>query len=100
MKKQVLFWVWSFCIISLFGQDTFSIIAVDEETGEVGSAGASCITGAADFGGVIIISQIIPGRGGMNAQATICIPNRNLEAGIDRMETGDSPDEVLEYLFQ
>jgi uncharacterized Ntn-hydrolase superfamily protein len=99
MKKQVLFWVWSFCVISLFGQDTFSIIAVDEETGEVGSAGASCITGAADFGGVIIISQIIPGRGGMNAQATICIPNRNLEAGIERMEAGDSPDEVLEYLF-
>ena len=29
--------------ISLSAQDTFSIVAMDEETGEVGSAGASCV---------------------------------------------------------
>ena len=28
---------------SSIGQDTFSIVAVDPQTGEVGSAGASCV---------------------------------------------------------
>ena len=28
---------------SCIGQDTFSIVAVDPKTGEVGSAGASCV---------------------------------------------------------
>ena len=36
----------------LFSQDTFSIVAIDSATGEVGSAGASCISGS------IIISDI------------------------------------------
>ena len=31
-----------------FSQDTFSIIAVDPETGEVGAAGATCLFGQSE----------------------------------------------------
>ena len=82
-----------------FSQHTFSIVAVDTETGEVGSAGASCVDNAANFGGVILISGIIPGRGAINGQATVCIPHINLNNGIAQMQNGLSPQEVLDYLF-
>ena len=80
-------------------QDTFSIVAVDQETGEIGSAGASCVDGAASIGGVIIISGIIPGRGAINGQATICIPHTNLDYAIGQMNTGKSPQEILDLLY-
>ena len=81
-------------------QDTFSIVAVDPETGEVGSAGASCIDNedCNGCGGVIIINNLLPGRGGMNAQATVCIPNINLNNGLNKMNEGLSPQEVLDWL--
>ncbi len=88
-----------FTFLSLGAQDTFSIVAVDEETGEIGSAGASCVDNANAFGGVIIISGILPGRGAINGQATVCIPHINLQTGMNQMSLGKSPDEVLEYLF-
>lgn len=88
-----------FLISNLVAQDTFSIVAVDENTGEVGSAGASCVEGAANFGGVILISGIIPGRGGINAQANICIPHSNLNLGIAQMQAGSAPQVILDYLY-
>lgn len=87
------------CILTSWvtiAQHTFSIVAVDPATGQVGSAGASCIGGAI---GVDIISGILPGRGGINAQAWVCVPNINLNNGLDRMSQGDSPQEVLNWLF-
>jgi uncharacterized Ntn-hydrolase superfamily protein len=81
-----------------FAQDTFSIVAVDTETGEVGSAGASCID-ASQFGGVKLLSGIIPGRGGINAQATVCLPvHFNLVNGLDQMAQGKSPAEIIQWL--
>ena len=103
MAKQLRFFFPSFFVIFLLhnviSQDTFSIVAVDPETGEVGSAGASCVDNAAQFGGVILISGIIPGRGAINGQATVCIPHVNLNNGITQMGNGASPQEVLDYLF-
>ena len=87
-------------LLTGFSQDTFSIVAVDSETGEIGSAGASCVDNASNFGGVIIINGIIPGRGGINGQARICInPHTNLNIGIDQMTLGLSPQAILDYLF-
>jgi len=82
-------------------QDTFSIVAVDVETGEVGSAGASCIDtdDCGGCGGVIIINDLIPGRGGMNSQATACIPNINLTNGLVRLNLGDSPQQALDWVI-
>ena len=80
-------------------QDTFSIIAADEATGEIGAAGASCVDGIAQFGGIKILNKIIPGRGGVNAQAWICInPHSNLEASIEKLVEGLSPEEVIEWI--
>ena len=46
-----------------FSQDTFSIIAVDPNTGEVGAAGATCLFNQND-GIIDIISSIIPEKVG------------------------------------
>lgn len=98
---QLLICLFCLCTCSsLFGQDTFSIVAVDTETGEIGSAGASCIPGAADLGGVILISDIIPGRGAINGQATVCIPHINLQNGIQRMRDGLAPQAILDWLYE
>ncbi len=91
----------SLCLSTLtFAQDTFSIIAVDPATGEIGSAGASCVDGASAFGGIIdIITKIIPGQGGVNSQAYVCIPNVNLNNAITEMENGATPSEIIDYLL-
>lgn len=94
----ILFCFSLFIVGNLNGQHTFSIVAVDAETGEIGSAGASCVVGAASLGGVILISDIIPGRGGINGQATVCIPHVNLENGIAQMDAGLSPQEIVDWL--
>jgi len=87
------------CLATLAAQDTFSIVAVDPETGEVGSAGATCVPGIGDIGGVILLSGIIPGRGGVNAQAYICLnPHINLVNGVARLGEGFSPQEVIDWL--
>lgn len=99
MKRITLTILLSIFLLQTQAQDTFSIVAVDPTTGEVGSAGASCVDGAGSFGGLIdIISDIIPGKGGVNSQAYVCIPNGNLQNAITRMEAGDSPAEIIVWL--
>ncbi|MFC4633094.1 DUF1028 domain-containing protein [Dokdonia ponticola] len=99
MKKNYTFLIALLLSFHLYAQDTFSIIAVDPATGEVGSAGASCVDGIGAFGGLIdIITDIIPGRGGVNSQAYVCIPNSNLASAIEQMEAGLSPDEIIDFL--
>lgn len=100
MKKTYSFLLAILISLSVTAQDTFSIIAVDPDTGEVGSAGASCVDGIGAFGGLIdIITDIIPGRGGVNSQAFVCIPNSNLASAIQQMEAGLSPDEIIDFLI-
>lgn len=101
MKKLLLSSVLLLIFISIItAQDTFSIVAVDPDTGEVGSAGASCVDGAAGIGGVQIISKLIPNRGGINGQAWICVnPHINLDLGITEMMNGSTPEEILLYLY-
>jgi len=70
---------------------TFSIVAVDPVTGEVGGAGASCINN------IDTISAIVPGRGAINAQSALSSSNR--EAARERMIAGDSPQQILDYMF-
>lgn len=74
----------------LFSNDTFSIVAVDLNTGEIGSAGASCI------GGSIIISDIHPGVGAIHTQSYWNGTNQNNASSL--MDNGASPDEIIDYL--
>lgn len=83
---------------SLFGQHTFSIVAVDTITGEVGSAGASCLDDVQfpGSGGAYIISDLLPGIGAIHTQAYWNATNQaNARA---RMEDGLSPDEISAWL--
>jgi uncharacterized Ntn-hydrolase superfamily protein len=73
--------------------DTFSIVAVDPITGQVGSAGASCVTGFS----ASILSSVLPGRGGIHTQAFYNATNQaNAEA---LMEAGNSPQEIIAWLI-
>lgn len=75
----------------LISEDTFSIVAVDPLTGEVGSAGASCIAGS------IIISDIHPGVGAIHTQSYWNGVNQNNASSL--MDNGSSPDEIINYLI-
>jgi len=74
----------------LFSQDTFSIVAVDTLTGEVGSAGASCIAGS------IIISDIHPGVGAVHTQSYWNQSNQDSASAL--MDLGYSPEEIIDWL--
>jgi uncharacterized Ntn-hydrolase superfamily protein len=95
MKKFYSFLGALLISITVAAQDTFSIVAVDPVTGDIGSAGASCVT----ISIIDIITDIIPGRGGVNSQAWVCIPNTNLQNAIARMEEGFSPQEIIDWLL-
>src|SRR5512133_3144547 len=88
-----------FCILFapvLKSQDTFSIVAVDTITGEIGSAGASCIDESQIEGGALIISDVIPGRGAIHTQSYW--NSTNQQNAHDRMVEGMSPEEIIQWL--
>ncbi|MBW1298897.1 DUF1028 domain-containing protein [Aquimarina litoralis] len=74
-------------------QHTFSIVAVDPDTGEIGSAGATCIA-AED--GAQTVSVIVLGKGAINTQSFW--DPRNQNNATDRMEAGDSPQQIMDWL--
>lgn len=89
-----------FIAISISGksQDTFSIVAIDSVTGEIGSAGASCLGVILPFAphGAQIISDVIPGLGAVHTQAYWNATNQqNARA---RMLAGESPQQIIDWL--
>ena len=62
----------------MYAQDTFSIVAIDTITGEVGSAGASCVYIAGQ--GVRILSDVHPGLGAIHTQAYYLSANQDMPA--------------------
>ena len=95
MNKIIAF-LFALTTITATAQDTFSIIAVDTITGEIGGAGASCIDENAIPTGVLIINDIIAGRGGIHTQA-LWRPN-NQQNAHNRMMDGMSPQEIIDWL--
>ena len=81
-----------FFIFISFLFSTFSIVAVDLDNGQVGSAGASCI------GGSIIISDIHPGVGAIHTQSYWSGYNQLMAS--DLMDNGLSPDEIIDYIVE
>ncbi|MEC7926716.1 MAG: DUF1028 domain-containing protein [Candidatus Neomarinimicrobiota bacterium] len=79
-------------ISETLSQDTFSIVAVDPQTQEVGSAGASCINGS------IIISDVHPGIGAVHTQSYWNSTNQNNASNL--MDQGYAPEEIIEYLVE
>lgn len=93
MKKTTVFLVFLLFSCALYAQHTFSIVAVDPATGEIGSAGATCIA-AED--GAIDISDIVLGTGAIHTQS-FWNPTNQANARA-RMEAGDSPQEIMDWL--
>ena len=72
MKKSLLFlFAFLFIYNICYSQDTFSICAVDPVTGQIGSAGASCVTD------VTILTDVHPGWGVVHTQASWLAANQN-----------------------
>ncbi|MEY3444682.1 MAG: hypothetical protein RLZZ519_2963 [Bacteroidota bacterium] len=98
MKRLlILGWLLALCRLDLAAQDTFSIVAVDSITGEVGSAGASCVD-LFSFPGYTndFLGDLIPGVGAVNTQAYYLAGNQtNARA---RMNAGDTPQQIIDWL--
>jgi uncharacterized Ntn-hydrolase superfamily protein len=69
---------------------TFSIVAVDTITGEIGSAGASCISGSR------ILSDIVVGLGGIHTQAYYYAANQQYARSL--MLLGVPPEAMMDSL--
>jgi uncharacterized Ntn-hydrolase superfamily protein len=91
MKKFIIILIFLFSIINnLKAQDTFSICAVDPVTGEVGSAGASCI------GNSVIISDVHPGHGVIHTQSYYIAQNQTYARIL--MDMHLSPQAIIDSL--
>ena len=80
-------------------QDTFSIVALDSVTGEVGSAGASCVD-MSNFPGYNddFLGELFPGVGAINTQAYYNATNQ--ANARNRMNLGDTPSEIIQWLVE
>lgn len=95
MKKYLLLLVLTAAINFIStAQDTFSIVAIDTITGEVGSAGASCIDENGIPGGVIVLSDVHPGVGAIHTQAYWLSANQ--EYAKQLMNDGLSPQQIID----
>jgi len=94
MKLKLTTLLILFIILSNYAQHTFSIVAVDPATGEIGSAGATCI---ADEHGALDISDIVLGVGAIHTQS-YWDPTNQVNAH-NRMVAGDSPQEIIDWLI-
>jgi uncharacterized Ntn-hydrolase superfamily protein len=93
-------WIFIFSVlflsqVNILPQDTFSIVAVDTITGEIGSAGASCV-GAINGVGAFILSDVIEGIGGIHTQASWHATNQ--QNAHNRMLEGLSPQQIIDWL--
>lgn len=79
-----------------YSQDTFSIVAVDTLTGEIGSAGASCV-GPINGVGAYILSDVLEGIGAIHTQASYSATNQ--QRARQRMLLGDSPQQIIDYMI-
>jgi uncharacterized Ntn-hydrolase superfamily protein len=92
--------MWVLCVLFIcsemvFAQDTFSIVAVDTVTREIGSAGASCV-GPINGVGAYIISDVIEGVGAIHTQASWLSANQ--QTAHQQMLLGRSPQEIIDWM--
>ena len=98
MQKIILLFIALFTSTTmLYAQDTFSIVAVDPTTGEVGSAGASCLDlDAFNWPNDDFISNLMPGKGAINTQAYYLPQNQDLATQL--LNLGFTPSQMISYL--
>src|SRR6188768_1062792 len=85
------------CVLAIHNasaQDTFSICAYDSITGQLGSAGATCIQGATS---AYIISDVLPGIGVVHTQASWLQANQAYAHTLLAM--GLSPQQIIDSVI-
>lgn len=96
MKKTLFLLSLLSCSI-VRAQDTFSIVAVDTITGEVGAAGASCVDlFTAGLPTDDFLSELFPGVGAINTQAAY-LPANQINART-HMNAGELPQQIIDWL--
>jgi uncharacterized Ntn-hydrolase superfamily protein len=93
IKESLMHKAWVICLLLLLPTAaiaTFSIVAVDTETGAVGGAGASCIDNSR------IINDLIEGIGAIHTQAYYLAQNQT--NAHSRMLQGLTPDSIIGWL--
>jgi uncharacterized Ntn-hydrolase superfamily protein len=95
----LLFYLLTFSpIASLQGQDTFSIVAADSATREVGSAGASCVDlFSAGYSDATFLGDLLPDTGAINTQASYLTTNQNNARA--QMRAGSTPAQIIDWLI-
>jgi len=97
IAKMVMLSFLLFAGQNLFSQDTFSIVAIDSLTGEIGSAGASCVGSSSSYPyGAQILSDVIPGIGAIHTQAAW--HSTNQQRAHAWMMQGLSPQQIIDSL--
>ncbi len=98
MKIKIL--LFGLCLLQFQlckSQDTFSIVALDSVTRQVGSAGASCLDLFwAGYSDPTFLTDLIPDTGAVNTQSYYIQANQD-NARI-RMRVGDSPTQIIAWL--
>jgi uncharacterized Ntn-hydrolase superfamily protein len=96
-KKLLVLWIACVTACNLKAQDTFSILAFDSITGEVGAAGASCVD-LFQFPGYSndFITELFPGDGAIATQAYYLPANQ--QNARSRMVLGETPDQIISWL--
>ncbi len=96
MKNLLNLLLSTILLSATWAQDTFSIVAVDPQTGEVGSAGASCVD--LNFFGLDadFLGDLFPGVGAINTQAWYL--GANQQNARNRMLAGDTPQDIIDWL--
>lgn len=97
MRRLKLFLLLVLASAASIAQDTFSIVAIDTETGEVGAAGASCVD-LAEYGieDASFLGVLMPGMFAMNTQAYY--DSTNQANAKELLQQGFTPTEVIAWL--
>lgn len=97
MKSWLPAVILSCLLLKSNSQDTFSIVAADSTTHEVGSAGASCVDlFAAGISDPSFLGDLITDTGAINTQVNY-LANNQTNARV-RMRLGESPSDIIEWL--
>ena len=99
MEKLVSILIFILAPAMIFGQHTFSIVAIDSITKEVGSAGATCGDAVLWPGtrGAVLISDIIPGLGAIHTQSYW--DEQNQDQAHEKLLEGYTAEEIISWLI-
>jgi uncharacterized Ntn-hydrolase superfamily protein len=90
MKKWLSWCVLPFAALPVIACATWSVVAVDPQTGEVGAAGATCGPDVA------VIARVVPGKGAVVAQGMTSEEGRNHASKM--LREGSAANAVIEAI--